>query len=831
MSDSKPRSSYIPPSRRSLSTSATTVRRGRAVSTTSTRGHSHGTRDAALEIRRHVASVAQHSRSVAENFAEQLKKYKTFAPLLASGGVYSEVSFPSWTQGAATSIDSILDARTSFLVRHTTHHRIVAPKDTSHSTRNRVVTLPEGLDGTTINNAASPLFDEHASVSAAAADDPVFQLWLQNHPKATVKEKLQELGRRRKEVVEKERESRSKYLRKWHAELDMLMDDKTMTSGAAADQQQPQLSTPILTPKPPTTTHRKGGVTDEQYEAQRATWEMFHFALSHSGGGVPSTEAADTQTSTAAPDTILTGDDTELQELKDWVEGGWHDHTHRHEEAALIIQCVFRRFRAKSEVQRRRYSRAQLVQERLKAEEEAMYAWRVAVQVMSDTSLGREKTTDDDVESTLRGMNFFIKSINAKVTRRRAQHLRDRELDFETQTFAAVRIQALYRGHRGRVFVKELRCPEIGAQRRHRLEMAAVCKIQKIWRGFRTRQFLQKKQKCALQIQMVFRQFVAIRTLNHLRREARKEDQHALRTFAANRIKKFLGECVLRRRILYKKAMPKLLLLYRVGRGFVDRRELCNRSYGRRLKALVLIQSIARMWRAKAARRQRKMSVEAIYLNDTQDEAALAVQRVYRGSVGRKEAKVAKQNKLLAEIQGKENDAAITIQSAYRSHRGRETLKATSAARSSKSSTNHYNNNKNDYEDDYEDDQSKLEEDNTKNDAAFMLQQFYLNHIRRTNLNKYLKACAKVIIQFFRRVPSYKLVAQRKHKIAHVVEDEAAVSIQTALRAHQAKTFTEQLKQKREQEHWSLRADEAAIVIMKFLRYARTKKRILRKRM
>lgn len=800
MSESKQRSSYLPPARRSLTTSGGPVRRARAVSV-STRSHTTGTRDAAMEIRRHVASVAQHSRTVAENFAEQLKKYKTFAPLLATGGVYSEVSFPSWTHGAATSIDSILDARTSFLVRHTTHHRILlsttAARDSStSSSRARVVTLPE----------AESTFDGTAAVASAAADDPVYQLWLQNHPKASTKEKMLELARRHKEIVGRERESRSKYLRKWHTELDMLLEDEKMANAAGSEGPSAEAVAPVLTPKPPQSA-RKGH--DEQYEQQRATWELFHLAASHHSGNAlnNTTQAADTAEVTGQ---ILVGDDGELQELKDWVDGGWHDHTHRHEAAALVIQCGFRCFRAKTEVQRRRYIRAQLLQERLKAEEEAMYAWRVAVQVMSDTSTGRDKSTDDDVESTLRSMNFFIKSINAKVTRRRAQSIRDRELDFETQTFAAVRIQALYRGHRGRVLVKELRCPEIGAQRRQKLETAAVSKIQKIWRGFCTRKLIAKKQRCALQIQMVFRQFVAIRHLNHLRKEARKEDQLALRTFAANRIKKFLGEAVLRRRIWYKKSMPKLLYLYRIGRGFMERRDLCNQAYGRKIKAVVFLQSIARMWRAKAARRHRKLSVEAVYLNDTQDEAAIAVQRVYRGSVGRKEAKIAKQSKVLAEIHNKENDAAITIQSAYRAHQGRQTRKAVNAVV----------------------DQSKVEEDNTTNDAAFMLQQFYFNHIRRWNLQQYLQSCANIIIRFLRRVPSYKTAAARRHQSSsQVIEDEAALSIQTALRAHQAKTYTEQLKQKRDQEHWTLRADEAAIVITKFLRYAKTKRQIMRKRM
>lgn len=856
-SDARRSSVYSTAARKS---NAHTHRRSRSQSVSAVR-------DNVNDVRRHVNSVAQNSQALAEKFMDHLKKYKTFAPIFATDGVYSQGLFPALVP-ASHAIDQILDARASFLVRNTTHHRLVKPARSSGSplkpepsAAERLQHLEDGVDNI-IQSFARPLDmqltprpphgDSLLSPGLAGSLDPIesdsaYRLWKWEHPSATADEKNAEKRRRQNEILAAERAARAKYLRKWHAELELAQDEDRAFSSPAATLDATSESKAALAPRPP-----KRRVSTYDVEMQQLAWDVFQ-------KGHQSTDSTNDLILRRQSLNAVIGDAAATAQLHRWVEGEWQHHTHRHEAAALKVQCAFRCHRAKRIVMRARYLREQDHQETLRSEEEAMFAWKVAVELTREERDAPHKQSNSDdpdaIKQTLQSVNFFVRSVNAKVLRRRIERQRTESEAFELQTFAAIRIQAVYRGHRGRQLVNELRHPEIGQRRLAAIHAASVLIIQRVWKGHHVRS--RQKQRCcaAVRLQCWFRSVVAAQRLSSLRRQAHRASQYAVETFASNRIKRFLRRSIGLRRKRFADSMPLFQILYPVANGYLVRKQIALWHWERLARYCTMIQKVVRGFlcrgavraareQANAAEEQRQRTEAAIVLqrnirghvsrqqtkrHTQRSVAALRIQAVYRGFRGRRVARAHRTERIAARDRLRVTDAAALIQAFYRGCQDRlyvASLRAAKAtrptmirsrgARSALANTSP---------------QSTSMDSSVTQDAALMIQDFYFRRVRMTKLLHCLTCAALRVVRFMRLATAKSESRTRLRESRQRGREAAAVSIQQAVRAYLAKSLTDALRAQRSQRHSELQRNEASIVITCFMRHCVTKMRLHRQRM
>lgn len=793
-------------------------------------GHRHSrshsaVRDNLQDIRRHVTTVAQNSQALADKFAEQLRKYKSFAPIFATDGVYA----PDGVGGAPAlqSIDQILDSRSSFLVRNMTHHRIVhdaaqttAPPDP----RTRLAALDNAVNDIigTIRSTEDPIAPhppadgQSRSGFDALDSDGAFAIWLREHPGATPDEQRAEIRRRHQEKIDTERASRSKYLRKWHAELELAIADDAETNRTLAAPVDNQLE--VVPPRPPP---RRPPAYE--VELQRVAWDVFQ-------NGLSTHQASDHHRRSLH---AVTGDANEAQSLHYWVEGEWVGHTHRHEAAALCMQCAFRCYCAKKVVHRARYLRQQMQLEQLKSEEEAMYAWKVAVEVMSEERSGRHGKGEDEglVDKTLAVIHFFIDRMNAKGMRRRAAKDESSLRHFEVASFAAARIQAVFRGHRGRVLVKELRNPEIAKRRTAVLQNGASTIIQATFRRYSTRKRLEQMRHASITIQCCLRRFFAVKRLIALRRTAREAGRNDLIHYAACRLTEFFRSRVAARRRKYAHKLPSIRTLFSVASGYRSRVTL---GKARMMAALGLIHRVAvgACTRASIRARLARASREALLV--ARDVSATDIQRTVRGFLGRRRAKAVRARVSEEQSISRQDDAATTVQSWFRGCKVRSRPSSGAAvqptpqesASSSTFETTGVQIPVPDAEVLAEATSVAPHSDKFRDDAAKIIQHFYVTHIRLRNVSAVIRKAGRVVTQFMRLAAARSSAAKRGRECRESTHESAAISIQLAVRVYQARMLTAILRARREALYVHVQRDEAAHVVTRFLRYVLTKRKI-----
>ncbi|CUG85456.1 IQ calmodulin-binding protein, putative [Bodo saltans] len=836
-------------------------------------------RDNVQDIRRHVTTVAQNSQALAEKFTEQLRKYKSFAPIFASGGVYAQDS-PTTSQQAMHSIDQILDTRASFLVRNMTHHRIVQssiPQQVADP-RTRLAALDSALEGIigSLNAAGGPMAP-HPPADAAGPDD-AFLVWLQENPNASHEERNAEQRRRHAEKVDAERASRAKYLRKWHAELELaLAEDAANSAPLQSDQLEAET---VVAPRPPP---RKPPA--HEVELQTIAWNVFQNGLT-----------AINKNARRLSLQAVTGDPEEAEALHHWVEGEWIGHTHRHEAAALCIQCAFRCYRSKKAVHRARYLRQQMHMEQLKSEEEAMYAWKVAVEVMSDEANGRHQdgaNGDGQIDKTLEVIHFFMERMTAKGLRRRAAKNESASRRFEDESFAAQRIQSVYRGHRGRVLVKELRNPEIRKRRTAVLQNGAATVIQSVWRRYATKKRLRLMKCSSVTIQCCIRRHFACKRLAALRRASREAGNHALMMFAASRISSFLRRSIAIRRRRYSNNIQQIALIHRFASGLRARvslrrcqavgdscgaalpsADVATTTTFRRLRSFIglpldfelvcpsdaakllgQLPSFVELMTGYATRRgvcsSRQLVMKEAHqarVSELRLKSVASIQRIVRGFLGRRRARQLRRLAAEDDAAAQQHDAATVVQSWYRGVqvRSRPTSANVSAApvsdnENDNSSSAHQLEGIHVQEEQQVGSGVHMEvpnadvelpagtqqlHDDVREDAAKIIQDFYLNRIRLRKVANTIKRAGAVVYRFMRRAAAQRIVERKRSEPPRVANrDNAATSIQLAVRAYQARALIAQLKSKREAVYLFVQQNEAAHVVTRFMRHLATRRK------
>lgn len=512
-----------------------------------------------------MTGASTNSNAIVSQLMSRLRTYSTFQKAVATDDFDGMSRVRSFARNPWEEIDEVLDASLSRLLQHKSSEHFFAAVDriaveTSRSpTKSRSRTVVEA--GNMSKSDYTTLRAESGGSSAAAdtsEDDLLYdqygtlvEAWMREHPDATTQEIQREVSFWRLDRVDRDRMNRSNYLQQLRQELNALersansFPQPLRDAGLAVTMDTSASALPLFMEPM------------EEVEQQRTTWRGF-LAGDEAPNGARSTDMAAGNAalppSSVSPSAAVLGNlcgptasavglasgvrhvvsqepDSELHE---WIQNRWRHHTHRHENAALVIQCAFRSYVAKSAAQRRRYARRQAFVECVRAEEAVRKTWDIALQVSRE-----QHQTNPTTSRELRAVQFFIDKVNAIAVKRRARKQQEAEQVQEVRHYAAVTIQRVFRGYLGRERAKGARDPEYARWREERRYYKATLMVQAVWRGCITRRWLRRCAHAACQIQSVFRAHAARRQLHQLRVEQRQQQCEDLRHFAATVIQRF----------------------------------------------------------------------------------------------------------------------------------------------------------------------------------------------------------------------------------------------------------------------------------------------------
>ncbi|RNE97721.1 uncharacterized protein Tco025E_09377 [Trypanosoma conorhini] len=613
------------------------------------------------DVTRYLLHATEKTHAILERFAEQMKTYHTFQPSFVEGGVYKTLLPTRRAFGSAAwdSVEKVLDASSSQAVRHNAHNNFLETLQNIPSVKDQ---LSRKSADTTVSKAfTSEAVSPKSPCATQDKDDALFYLWCRERLSMTSEELRQELLFRDKERANKWRASLASTRQRWQAELEGLLGD------ARDDAQLPP------TPLSPTEKRASEASTEllRQRFEQRMRWEVF--CNSETSSKLGSTASS---TPALAPAAEIISDYRKNDELQAWMEGRWRHHTHRHENAALRIQCAYRCHRARLRAARRRYTRRVAFMEARRAEEEGTRAWNTALRVMTDEL----NNAGDSFSTTWRSLNFVFSKLQAKAMARRARKKAEMESEFEINEYAALTIQRVYRGYCGRRMVRMIRFPEVFAQqRRARFEVAVVA-LQAAWRGSATRARIDRERKAALVIQRLVRLSAARARLHRLRATRRTEVDQSTKRFAAQAVCRFLERIILRRREHILRFHAQAELLQRVTRGLYVRLAL-HRQQRSLLRLVLWTQRHFRGALGRALAQQRRERRDTLLEHLRREDAATVIKRAWRRSV---EAAAKAKNLELSESSNSsgpvmparsQEEAAVIIQRWFRSvcvmHRAR----------------------------------------------------------------------------------------------------------------------------------------------------------------
>ncbi|EKF28669.1 hypothetical protein MOQ_007574 [Trypanosoma cruzi marinkellei] len=562
---------------------------------------------------RYMANATAKKHSILEKFSEQMKKYHTFQPSFVEDGVYSTLmtSRRVSVSNAWDTVGKILDASSSYAIRHNADGHFL-------TTVENVPSVKKQLSNKHYEAPASrPFSDDSLKASSPLSikdkDDAAFYLWRREHSNASPDEVREELHFRDKERASEWRKFFASKKQQWKADLDVLSgnsrDDMSLQSTPAYphEKEKTELSTELLA---------------EQLE-QGFLWGVFFNGETQAKHG---TSAAVERVPTLATEII--SDYRKSNELQEWMERKWRHHTHRHENAALRIQCAYRCHRARRFAARRRYARRVAFLEARRVEEESMHAWSTALRVMTDEL----NNTGDNFNSTWRSLNFVFSKLQAKALARRARKKAEMDSDCEVKEYAATTIQRVYRGYCGRQLARIIRFPEVFEQlRRNRFQAAAIM-LQAAWRGCATRARIRRQTEAVLIIQRLVRSSAARSRLRRLRATKREEREQLTLQFAAKIVYQFLRGIVLCRRERILRFREQAEVLHRVTSGLFTRLDM----YRRRQTLLQLVLWTQRHFRGargrELARQQRELR-DALFQRLRCVDAATVIKRAWRRSI------------------------------------------------------------------------------------------------------------------------------------------------------------------------------------------------------
>nr|CCC90560.1 unnamed protein product [Trypanosoma congolense IL3000] len=313
--------------------------------------------------------------------------------------------------------------------------------------------------------------------------------------------------------------------------------------------------------------------------------------------------------------------------LHSWVEQGRPGNTHRHEEAAVKIQCAYRCYCSRQKAAIKRYTRQLIFVECLQ-NEEMKCTWESTLSVHEQPS--HQSST---VSLLIPATKVISEKLAALALKRRSRKLRELERQRQIERYAATTIQRVYRGYRGRVWAKLMRLgdPEVILMEARLATYALL--VQARWRGRQVRVELERKQAAAMVIQRIVRSKAARQLLRRKRRAKLREIEHFTRQYHIQIIIRFIQKCVARRKEYMSTRMNELLLIQRIGRGR-NGRSILEKKHNRICAARLFVAShLQRRYRgfrgrhtAQQAREHRHRQMEEMQ----RDDAARTIQRCWR---------------------------------------------------------------------------------------------------------------------------------------------------------------------------------------------------------
>ncbi|GET87697.1 hypothetical protein, conserved [Leishmania tarentolae] len=619
---------------------------------------------------RYMVAAAASTNKTVHQLLSRLQTYRTFKPFLSPPAAYrgSDFGHDSGVKSASrlslgrTStatvsrsqlwqmVDGILDTSVAQLLQHGAEGHFImtlqstlgleAPTSTAKGgtvIESRKAATP-AITGATAELASGertpaggarqpllPGLQKAGATSSFALPNALADRWALDHPSASAA--AVEEQRRAWTVLgdQRQRTNRSLYLQAMQAQLDILQAEQ---AGDGAD----------TTDLPPS--HRgasrghlrdmrissdsEDSVAKVEEERQQALWHAFHDGPVLAMG---TSQLPDELTKDGAGIVTAYLENADLQE---WLHSSWPHRTHRHESAALRIQCAYRVYQSRCKVREMRYERRQAFLASLSAERKARGVWDLALQVQKDTT-----TTDSGTDSTLRALQFFINKVNAVVVAHRARKEYRQQQDAEIRSYAATRIQAVYRGHLTRVFATELRHPEIVAVREQLQRQRCATLIQTFWRRHTAQSRWRRMRHAACVLQNTYRCHAARRMLEERRYQRNLEASVGLMKFAAQRIERWYTSFLAARDAIGRAHMTELLILQRVCRGYQSRHRAQEEKRLVRLRSAVRTieqhrRRVMDMREAIERRATLSASSKAKRSAAIRDDAAITIQRAWR---------------------------------------------------------------------------------------------------------------------------------------------------------------------------------------------------------
>ncbi|CAM59835.1 conserved hypothetical protein [Leishmania infantum JPCM5] len=620
---------------------------------------------------RYMQAAAASSQKAVHQLLSRLQTYRSFKPFLSPPAPYRDnffthdrgfSSFSGPSHGRLSTatvsrdqlwqmVDGILDTSVAQLLQHNAEGHFImtlqsalgleAPISTAKSgtvIESRKAATPAINGGATElaseertpaggpRQPLPPALQKTAVMSSFAPASALANRWALDHPSATTAAVEEQHHAWATFDQQRQRTSRCFYLQAMQEQLDVLQAEQARD---AAD----------TTHSPPnrgddshsylldvhSSSDSEDAVTKAEEEKQQALWRTFQ------DGPVLTVGASESPRETALGVPGIVSDYLESTDLQDWLHCSWAHRTHRHESAALRIQCAYRVYRARCKVREMRYERRQAFLASLSAERKARQVWDLALQVQKDTTT----TTTSGTDSTLRALQFFINKVNAVVAKHRARKQYQQKQDAEIRRYAATRIQAVYRGHRTRVFVTELRHPEIVALRKQLQQENCAKLIQTCWRRYAAQRHWRLARHAACVLQSMYRCHAARRMLAERRYQRNLEASAELTKFAVQRIERWYGSVLAARNAIGRAHVAELLVLQRVCRGYQGRHGVQEEKRLSRLRSAVRTIE-QRRWRVMEAREaiERRAALStanaAKRIASMRDDAAVTIQRAWR---------------------------------------------------------------------------------------------------------------------------------------------------------------------------------------------------------
>lgn len=457
--------------------------------------------------RRYLANASTHSANILQKMLGRLQTYRTFQPILATNNVYQKRGdLPSPTDLVEV-IDRALDATNDVLLAHNINEHFIATMErtvrepTPKKPRVRTTLIEQNA------NAASQLSGvlSHSRSDKWNRKEAFADAWARDHPHQSARESRHHSRAWMHKQASGEHSLSKKSIQILPETASASQDTTALFSRTDGHPAPGQLNMESVTPG--------------RWMAQRTNWVAF-------SKGEQSGQRGGALRPPAFPWKIVTNHE-EDHTVSEWITGGWRALTHRHEQAAVLIQQTYRAYVAKCILVRRRYARQLSFLRCCEAEEKAMREWDIAV------NLSWQELRHSQSTKHIRAVEFFFNCVNAKVNARRARRKAEAEAHREIVAYAATTIQRVFRGHCGRERVRGILDPRVHEAKRMKWYTVASVRLQALWRGALVRHRLSIARVAVCILQRAYRSYAARRQVAALRAACLQSSKESVRQYAA----------------------------------------------------------------------------------------------------------------------------------------------------------------------------------------------------------------------------------------------------------------------------------------------------------